>query len=89
MLEKNISQPAALAEDGKMHRNGDIGEKKEKELALAADKIPDVEEVAANTRTTSKSGTKIEGLPKKSYASLLKFWKENTAPSSSHDLQNP
>ncbi|KAJ4824448.1 hypothetical protein Tsubulata_045629 [Turnera subulata] len=62
--------PAALAEDGKMHRNGDIGEKKEEELALAADKIPDVEEVAANTRTASESGTKIEGLPKKSYASL-------------------
>ncbi|XVE72715.1 hypothetical protein DITRI_Ditri11bG0061300 [Diplodiscus trichospermus] len=79
--ENHIEQPVALAEEANgpevynPSENGDFSiEEEEAPLAEVVDESPDDSQMVAD------SNSKIEEVPKKSYASILKVMKENAAP---------
>ncbi|XVF72291.1 hypothetical protein PTKIN_Ptkin12aG0108400 [Pterospermum kingtungense] len=81
--ENLIEAPAALPEEANgaevynPSENGDISiEEEEAPVAEVVDEIPDDSQMVAD------SDSKIEEVPKKSYASIVKVMKENAVPSS-------
>ncbi|KAJ4830613.1 hypothetical protein Tsubulata_030436 [Turnera subulata] len=91
--ENHISVLTAQSEEvngGEVYNppeNGDdvVEEQEEEEEPVpeVVDEVPDVVEVVADSQTVSESDTKVEDLPKKSYASIVRVLKVNAAPSAS------
>ncbi|KDP26351.1 hypothetical protein JCGZ_17509 [Jatropha curcas] len=89
--ENHISeQPIALSEEANGEEvydpseNGDGSiEEEEQPVPEVVDEIPDDAQMVTESQIVAESSSKIEEVPKKSYASIVKVMKENAAPFSS------
>ncbi|KAG8641970.1 hypothetical protein MANES_12G047900v8 [Manihot esculenta] len=76
--EANVEEVCDPSEDG----DGAI-EEEEAPVPEIVDEVPDDSHMVVDSQTVAEPNAKIEEVPKKSYASILKVMKENAAPFSS------